>query len=376
MIVLLTLLIGCSEQKSVTFPERNTTHSYAVSQNPTSDQLANQIIGSWVVTQYIGYSKISAEEEDKTIIGTKLTFSEEKVSFGNHTLIDPNYRITKLNASEFLDWFDTLTEFNGLNVDSTILVEVFIDQVMDKEWDDTPLRGFFVKDENTLIAYHKGGMFYQLSKVDNHILGDEYNITDEQFSEMNVEVSYPQITNMADKRKMKVLNSLIKKDILTKAVIKDAAIEVSYEIKRKSPTILSISYLGNIYASGSVHPSNLFYATNIDINNELILSLSDLVKISPKFSATILVKGKYVPWDAKLDLQAEGVLDEMKSDYNAEEITKVLDSFPYYLTEDVLGISLPTAHAVGDHVEFEIMFSDLLSFKTDKTFWDESTQQN
>ena len=204
-----------------------------------------------------------------------------------------------------------------------------------------------------------------------------YELKSETFSKDSVTIQYPQIINLTNEEKQKVINELIKKEALApfletiQSLEPDQEYEAEgyYEIKLMKHDTLSIAYYSYNNFSTAAHPYNLFFTTNIDINTGKSLFLSDFVsKIDQDFIA-LLKKAKYV---GPLEEEYEQQINELAfSQYSSDEelITALStnngrdDGIYVYVTEKALGIGIPVAHAAGDYAEFEIPLSEL-NFKS------------
>jgi len=131
-------------------------------------------------------------------------------------------------------------------------------------------------------------------------------------------------------------------------------------------TSLGVKYVGSSYVKDGAYPKNIFFTTNLDIKKGKKLLLSDIVEINDDF-VDLLRKAKYVPYDSDLIVESEA-REELSNYSNAELISYLnksdeisdgneLGVFTYF-TKGSLGISFNVPHVLGDHVEFEIKYSD------------------
>lgn len=202
-----------------------------------------------------------------------------------------------------------------------------------------------------------------------------YKLITENYTEKNVKIDYPQISNLANSNKQKAINHLIKTEALkvlnyytevdrklpAESVPSELDLEINYNIPWKSENLLSIQYSGIGYVRGTAHPNNLFYTTNININNGSRLRLKDLINIDDaivkKFKS-----GKLKP----LRPEHNGILNNYSGNELLEKLTQAdsLDNLGAseifsYLTKDSLGISFSVSHAIGDHAGFEIKYQEI-----------------
>jgi len=197
-----------------------------------------------------------------------------------------------------------------------------------------------------------------------------YDITQSSYVDKGIKIVYPQITGLSDTNKQKKINDLIKKDALKvldyyKNVGEEVSLDINYDIKLKGTNLLSIQYSGVGNIKGAAYPKNMFYTTNVDMNNVNKVKLADFVNINEDFVKEFK-EGKYVAWDTELNSAIELIKEDIKS-YNLVNEFKNADSMGEentsnsfsYFTKDSLGISIGVAHALGDHAEFEIKYQDL-----------------
>ncbi|HYH04287.1 MAG TPA: hypothetical protein VEC37_14440, partial [Bacillota bacterium] len=159
------------------------------------------------------------------------------------------------------------------------------------------------------------------------------------------------------------------------------SLEMGCIIKYQSEQLLSIQYIGVGYVQGGAYPNNLFYTTNINIKNASRIRLKDLVNIDKKL-VEVFLKGRYTVWDPELNLESEGALDDVRMSFNTTSLIKYFNEADLlyqnsayvfsYFTKGALGISIGVPHAIGDHVEFEILYRDIPdSIKTKSAIWND-----
>ncbi len=206
---------------------------------------------------------------------------------------------------------------------------------------------------------------------------DNYELVKLYYNGEKVKIFYPQIQNLGDEKRQKIINDLIKKDVpgdksryeYYEKPNSDSFYELDYQVKWKGPNLLSIRYLGIRYEKNTPHPTHLSYTTNIDLKHGKRLSLKDIVDINKDFVGKIK-KGKYTQWDSGLKLP-EDILQSVLDNYSDEKMIKYLnqsdiyDTYCYF-TQDSLGVSFEVSHAIGDHVEFEVKYRDIINY-IDKT---------
>lgn len=193
-----------------------------------------------------------------------------------------------------------------------------------------------------------------------------YTILTKTYKDKDIVIRYPQIVNLDNTNKQRKINSIIKSEALKvlnyyKGDENNTSLEINYNIKLNNGRLLSIIYSGAGYVKGSAHPNNLFYSTNINVDNGTTIRLSNIVNINKTFIEKLKEK----------NTNTAGVFDN----FTDEELIKMLvngdsldsigtesqtDVFSYF-TKDSLGVSLSVPHAIGDHVEFYIKYKDIIN---------------
>lgn len=202
--------------------------------------------------------------------------------------------------------------------------------------------------------------------------GASYEVESRNYSKDEINITYPKLVHLANDTKEDEINELIQEEavkIIESYSIEDSNLEVAYRVAFKSNDFLSIQYLGSFFSKGAAHPLNIFYTSNIDLKKEVKVKLSDLLEINEAFVEKFK-RGNYKGYDDNLDLQEEGVMDELWSVYSdedllnyfqqADETGRINESGTFsYFTQDSIGVSISIPHALGDHLEMEISFADL-----------------
>jgi|GEM_PF-800447 len=200
-----------------------------------------------------------------------------------------------------------------------------------------------------------------------------YDLNKASYSDKDIKISYPQISNLDDTDKEKTINEMIKVEALKVLSSYDdvstLTLNVDYSIKWSGENLLSIQYIGSGYVENGAYPNNIFYTTNIDINKGVKIKLKDLFNIDEEFIQKFK-EGKYTIFDSELDVENEArkEVDKFSNtelvDFfnNADDIIlgNELSVFSYF-TKDSLGISVSVPHAIGDHAEFEINYQDIFN---------------
>ncbi|EHS55121.1 hypothetical protein WG8_4921 [Paenibacillus sp. Aloe-11] len=241
-------------------------------------------------------------------------------------------------------------------------------------------------EQNIIIEFSKSGEVHIDSAHNNssntHIDQQSYELIQEKYSKNGIDIKYPQITKLEDAAKQKSLNQILKNEALKglhEYGDSDSGVhlKIDYEIKRQSERFLSIQYTGIRYVKKAAYPNHIFYTTNLDIKQALRLRLSDLIKIEKPF-IELLKSGKFTAVEPEQkDLLGNFTQDELyQSLTNADVLEDSAegsesDAFSY-LTSGSLGISIPVAHAAGDHAEYEIRLQQIPDdMKKNKELWSE-----
>jgi hypothetical protein len=222
----------------------------------------------------------------------------------------------------------------------------------------------------------------------NNFKKASYKIVEVIYQNKDIKISYPEILDLRDINKQKMINDLIKSEALNvlkcyEGVIDVLTLDIYYKIKLKNAKLLSIEYMGYGNVKDTAHPDNLFYTTNINLVKGSRIILKDLVKINENFIKKFR-EGIYRKWKPDLNLELNSVINEIREGYKNEDLINYFNnadsldnigtenqSDTYsYLTKDSLGISIGITHALGDHVEFEINYKDLTDdIRTENDVW-------
>lgn len=195
-----------------------------------------------------------------------------------------------------------------------------------------------------------------------------YKITKQSYIDKNIKINYPQINNFSDVNKQKLINELLKNDILrilnNYKDDKKVTLTIDYNIKLKNSELLSIEYTGQESIEGYPRVNNLYYTTNIDINDVSKIRLKDIVNIDENFIKKFMSE-KFTALTPEhspikgLNTSEVWIKFFIKSDLIETIGTENQSNTYSYLTEDTLGISVDAPHNAGDHAEFEINYQDL-----------------
>ncbi|OAZ50753.1 DUF4163 domain-containing protein [Paenibacillus polymyxa] len=243
-----------------------------------------------------------------------------------------------------------------------------------------------VSEQNLIIEFSKSGEVRIDSEYSTALNAyserQSYELIQKEYSKNGIVIKYPQITKLKDIAKQKSLNQILKTDALEglqNYADSNAGVhvEIDYEIKRQSERFLSVQYTGIHYMKDAAYPTHMFYTTNLDMKQASRIRLRDLVKVEKPF-IELIKSGKITA----VQPEQQGLIGDFTKDdliqllANAD-VTKgslaevEMESFSY-LTNDSLGMSVPMAHVVGDHAEYEIRLAQIPeNIRQNEELWSE-----
>ena len=203
------------------------------------------------------------------------------------------------------------------------------------------------------------------------------------FLDHTIRIYYPQIVHLTDETLQTKINEVLKNNAMRYVEGFDATepknrLQADYVITWTGGKLLSIQYIGYINLAASAYPNSFAYTTNINMLTGAEVSLSDMIKFDNSLQKLIMDKGtlKHQYFTEERDLMNDSTFEE--TDVIAEienylfqgdtpiEISQV-DS---YYTEDSLGLIFETIHAVGDYIQLEIKYKDIVNFmRQDQLLW-------
>lgn len=250
--------------------------------------------------------------------------------------------------------------------------------------------GFFINsddsEQNLIIEFSKSGEVRIDSEystaLNTHSERQSYELIQEEYSKNGIVIKYPQIIKLKDIAKQKSLNKILKADALEglqNYADSNAGVhvEIDYEIKRESERFLSVQYTGIHYVKDAAYPTHMFYTTNLDMKQVSRIRLRDLVKVEKPF-IELIKSGKITA----VQPEQQGLIGDFTKDDLIQLLTNAdvtkgslaeveMESFSYF-TNDSLGMSVPMAHVVGDHAEYEIRFAQIPeNIRQNEELWSE-----
>lgn len=242
--------------------------------------------------------------------------------------------------------------------------------------------------DNTTDNYASSDFSYDISEA-SYFSGDIIKIYYPQLVHMSYKTSQDSVMVQTKEHQDKI-NELIRQAAMKFAIDFDTTqadniLENDYIIQWKGSRLLSIQFIGYQNVTTSAYPKSFSYTLNIDLNTGEPVKLSDLVRTDGNLLNLIKEKGSgsYLYFDKNRKLTED--LDFAQSDnlstvkdyvFGADYPSALKDadlgntSIYSYFTEDSLGISYDTVHALGDHIQFEVKYSDILDErKSENTLW-------
>ena len=202
----------------------------------------------------------------------------------------------------------------------------------------------------------------------------------------DINIAYPQIGDIDDYDLQKKINKLLYDaafGVLIGYGQNVAGLEnkVTYEIAWAGERFISIKFYISFYGYGAAYPNDLLCTANIDLRTGNQLMLKDFFEINDRFINRLKTC-------ASLDGERYHILPELfeflMQNYSDKELNGFLNNadivqsgyrqaeYSSYYTENTLGISFVTSHALGSYAEIVINYDDLMDFMiTDNDIWNE-----
>ena len=143
---------------------------------------------------------------------------------------------------------------------------------------------------------------------------------------------------------------------------------VEYNIRRCDEDYLSVTFEGQFNSAGAAHPLNYFASLTINRKTGKRVTLPQLYRVDDDFVRQVqeafadqvpsrLFEMGCIP--SEISEQTEKVLGAYSIERKGLQQADGNGGYYSFLTEKGLGISIPVAHAIGDHMEFWIAYEDL-----------------
>lgn len=209
--------------------------------------------------------------------------------------------------------------------------------------------------ENSNLSHNSNNYNSQNKKTYNYNLSiTEYNYNENGKS---ISIKYPQITNSTDTNYSDKINSILKNSALniidTYKNIDKYTLTINYNITLENSNILSIQYTGLFTSLESYIPENIFYTTNIDILSKQELTTNDILNIDDNLLNTLKTKGVIINSTGDLNAAQESELKSLQFDDFIHNIKGI------YFTPSNLVFSIEVLHAIGDHMEIQVPYSNI-----------------
>lgn len=192
-----------------------------------------------------------------------------------------------------------------------------------------------------------------------------FTIQKKQYCYKKIDIKYPALTG---KQKTKV-NKLVKQTIFKKIEnsfgtnykdLKNFELSIDYKIKFQNNRFISICFLGYSDVKGTVHPNDLLYTLNIDLQKVKLCKLADFYNINGEFLDALdnNFKNQYSEdyWEA-LDMMYSGK-DLEKQLKKADMIKKYVLCRSYFTKKKVV-IIFEVPHGIGSQILVKINQGEL-----------------
>lgn len=209
--------------------------------------------------------------------------------------------------------------------------------------------------------------------LENHInetklIENQHSISYELSPELytyneQININYPQISIFGKPNEQEKLNEMIKEraysylDNYSPEEKETFSLDMDYSVSLENEGLLSIQFSGYSYVEGAAHPVDIFDTINIDMKKFEPLQLTDIVTIDAEFLKEL--KESELQSDI---IEQKNILTERSDEEWLTSLQHADTSeadIRWYLTENMLGISVQISHAIGDHAEFEIKYDKL-----------------
>ena len=218
-------------------------------------------------------------------------------------------------------------------------------------------------------------------------IDDSDQVSAEQYRKDGIEASYPKFISGSTEDQRNKWNKLIQTDfdkilqiysfnpfpeiLPWPTPVVPTILQIIYDIKSNDNHVISIFYTAAFNSPYSAYPTDLVYTTNIDKEEDKRLKLSNVVNINLDFVKDFR-KWDYIPYEAGNETLDRAIRDYMSSMtdqdlllgfQSADQIgSENLWGIFSYLTPNRLGISMSVPNYLGDHIEFEREYSDIMQY--------------
>lgn len=179
---------------------------------------------------------------------------------------------------------------------------------------------------------------------------------------VDLKAEYPQL--VGSKNRYIGVNSQLEKEALstihlvqTDGAPAGTTSETVGHIKYGSSNFISAVFETSYMAKGNAHPSRVLRTVNYDLKADKAVMGNDMV-----INNTALCKAA----DAAVKKQLP---KEIQSYFTPQVLKDSLSQAEFYFEKDGMAVSFTVNHAMGDHVEILIPYSETQNFRTDKSAW-------
>lgn len=150
----------------------------------------------------------------------------------------------------------------------------------------------------------------------------------------------------------------------------DEKLDIDYKaaVTLQNSKIISFVIWGDYNNSKTPHPSAVFYTFNIDLSTIKELKITDLYNINADFKKVFYEK-KQAPQDNFAHHEQFMIDAFLSGEFTIGEFSYP-DNIQFLFNPEGIVISFSIPHAVGDHVEFQLNYSDIQQFyKLNQNYW-------
>lgn len=193
--------------------------------------------------------------------------------------------------------------------------------------------------------------------------------TQAQNENSSVHIEYPIFYNLD---RSSELNALILKTVQDFAILdpdyfpQDTKYTINYQsqVTLQNSNVVSIVFWGTRDIEVSAFPVFTLYTINVDPHSLKTIKLTDLYNVDKNFKKVFFEKSFYpsIPVSVYEKDYFSEMLEGHSDDYITIDPFDSPDTISFFLTSDGIVLSLPSAHAYGDHFEAELLYSDIQDY--------------
>jgi len=228
---------------------------------------------------------------------------------------------------------------------------------------------------STALQTTDGGIKDSNSKESNKQTADTYDYSITTFKKDYAVGKFIKVKGLSDTLKQKKINTILKAD--AKTIVNSYDISKSttfFDMKVKGKYIKDTNLFIAIYTVEynnleSAYPTNYYYVSVIDTVNASRVTYTDkkelanIKKAIKKGNFTCNTKDKEIAAAQKEYIKrlSEDELNNLLTNVNFKEKkgTVMIPDVFMYKTKNTVQMSIPAIHAIGDHIEISIKYSDI-----------------